>query len=77
MFLEMFLFWWKANCVFRRGAVVFGGVLLFRSPIKSSWLGNIKSILFNISRLYNLLYASLIVAIGITLGLAIGIFNIW
>ena len=54
-----------------------GGVLLFRSPIKSSWLGNIKSILFNISRLYNLLYASLIVAIGITLGLAIGIFNIW
>ena len=54
-----------------------GGLLLLRSPIKSSWLGNIKSILFNISRLYNLLYASLVVAIGITLGLTIGIFNIW
>ena len=54
-----------------------GGVIFLRSPIKSSWIRNMMNLLLYIFRFHNLLYISLIIAIGMTLGLTIGISKIW
>ena len=54
-----------------------GGFIFLRSPIKSSWIRNMMNLLLYIFRFHNLLYISLIIAIGITLGLTIGISKIW
>ena len=49
-----------------------GGFILFRSPIKSSWISIISNFIFYILRFRNLIFSLLVTAIGITLGLIFG-----